>query len=530
MDELDFLAMKNLRLGLFAAFVAVAGTASAQVLHTRVTEGALSGKREGSVNVFLGVPFAAPPVGDRRWKPPMPAARWTGERAADRFSANCQQTIRPNGSGPWTAEYATSGDVGEDCLYLNVWTPAKSASERLPVLVWIHGGGFTGGSGSAAVYNGAALASKGIIVVTLNYRLGVYGFLAHPELSAESPAHASGNYALLDQIAALRWVHDNIAAFGGDPSRVTVGGQSAGAASVHHLIASPLAKGLFGRAIAQSGSGMGEDPLDHKTAEARGKELTEEAGDPLSIEGLRKLAPPELAARIRRMRPTGGARFTDCIDGLVLPNASFIGKNTNDTPILTGLSANEASGLEPGYFDITKASFSAKLTSAYGAMANDFATAYPAADDASARPAFDAQSRDRGLASMYFWARERLSTTRHRIYAYLLTHVEPGPDSARYLAFHSSELPYMFDNLDTSKRPFTAGDRRLAAEMSARWVSFVKTGDPNVKGLPTWQTLDAKRKQIMELGVRSFSRPVLRDDTLALFDRFVKGGGRLSLF
>jgi para-nitrobenzyl esterase len=202
----------------------------------------------------------------------------------------------PNGFGPWTAEYVASGAVSEDCLYLNVWTPAKSRNEKLPVMFWIHGGAFTQGSSSLPLYNGAALSAKGIIVVSVNYRLGVYGFLAHPELSAESPEHASGNYGLLDMVAALRWVRDNIAALGGDPSRVTIVGQSAGAASVHHLIASPLAKGLFSQAIAQSGSGMGLSVPDRAVAEATGKGLSD-AGDPLNIAGLRKLTPKQLDTR-----------------------------------------------------------------------------------------------------------------------------------------------------------------------------------------------------------------------------------------
>lgn len=218
--------------------------------------GQLSGARlTGWVTAFLGVPFAAPPVGDLRWRPPQSAAPWTGVRKADHFGASCMQ----NEAGsrlPWTEEFMTQGPISEDCLFLNVWTSASAASAKLPVMFWIYGGGFNEGSGQVAVYDGAGLAKKGVILVSVNYRVGPLGFLVHPELSRESEHHVSGNYGILDQIAALQWVHRNIAAFGGDPSRVTIFGQSAGAQSVVLLMKSPLAKGLFARAIAQSGPGL----------------------------------------------------------------------------------------------------------------------------------------------------------------------------------------------------------------------------------------------------------------------------------
>jgi len=490
---------------------------------TRVAEGALEGRREGAVAAYLGVPFAAPPVGNARWKPPSPAAHWAGTRRADKFSASCQQTLMPTGFGPWTVEYVASGAVSEDCLYLNVWTPASAPSEKRPVLFWIHGGGFTQGSTSVAVYNGAPLASKGIVVVSANYRVGVYGFLAHPELSAESPQHASGNYGLLDMVAALRWVQDNIAAFGGDPSRVTIAGQSAGASAVHHLIASPLAKGLFSQAIAQSGSGMGIPVPDRGAAEAQGKALND-AGDPLNLAGLRKLTPAQLTARV------GAVRFGASVDGWFLPDASFVDKNTHDTPILTGMTANEMTGLSPYYGKMTPTILGSEIASSYGPLASDFAKLYPARDDAQAWMALNALSRDRGLASMYLWAQERLRATRYPIYAYLWTHTEPGPEAARYLAFHSSELPYVFDTLDTAKRPFTAEDRALAKQMSSRWVAFVTSGNPNAEGWPAWPPLTVKDKLILEIGENTRTRPVLADETLSVFDRHVKAGGTLGLF
>jgi para-nitrobenzyl esterase len=500
--------------------------ASAQMLRTKVTQGALVGKTEAGVAAYLGIPFAAPPVGDNRWRPPGKPASWKGERKADRFSASCQQAVTPSGFGPWTAEYVIQNETSEDCLYLNVWTPAKSTNEKLPVLFWIYGGGFTSGGSSVAIYNGGKLASKGIIVVSVNYRVGVYGFLAHPELTAESPARASGNYGLLDMVAGLQWVRDNIASFGGDPTRVTIAGQSAGAASVHHLISSPLAKGLFKQAIAQSGSGMGLRVPDHAAAEAIGKDLSNADGSALTLAQLRKLSTAELDARVSKM----GVRFSPVVDGLFLPNPGTVGWNTNDTPILTGMTANEGTGLNPNASKVTLASFNGQLNSTYGKLAPEFSALYPAADDKQAWASSDALSRERALASMFFWARERLPHTEHPVYAYLWTHIEPGPESARYLAFHSSEIPYVFDTLDTAKRPFTDVDRKLAVQLGAYWVNFVKTGNPNGDGLPRWPLFTRADRQILELSESTHPRTALDADRLDLFDRYVKGGGQLGLF
>jgi para-nitrobenzyl esterase len=511
--------------------IATAAPAFAQLAQTRVAQGALAGQPAGNVTAYLGVPFAAPPVGEYRWKPPRPAPKWQGERKADHFGASCQQKVTPQGFGPWTAEYVVQDRVSEDCLYLNVWTPARSANERLPVLFWIYGGGFSSGSGSVEIYDGAALARQGIIVVSANYRVGVYGFLAHPELTAESPSHASGNYGLLDQIQALHWIHDNIAAFGGDPARVTISGQSAGAASVHHLISSPLAKGLFAGAIAQSGSGMGIAVPDHAAAEAIGKDLSNVGGQPLTLAQLRKLSAAELDARVdRMMKDATGLRFVPVVDGLVLPDAATVGKNTNDTPILTGMTANEGTGMSPDYGKTTVSTLDRRIKTVYGKSATEFAALYPAKNDTEAWTMFDAFARDRGLASMYLWAKDRLPATRYPIYAYLWTHPEPGPEAARYRAFHSSEIPYVFGTLDTPTRPFTAADRALSKQVSAYWVNFVKTGDPNGQGLPKWPRLTSADKQILELGDHTRPRAIMDARNLAAFEHYQQNGGQLGLF
>lgn len=505
--------------------------ALAQTPRAKVEQGVLEGTGSGSVTAFLGVPYAAPPVGKNRWKPPMPAKPWRGVRAAKTPGASCQQALTPNGFGPWTKEYVVTNEVSEDCLYLNVWTPADHTGEKLPVMVWIPGGAFSSGSGSVPIYNGSSLAARGIIVVTINYRVGVYGFMAHPDLAAESPQDASGNYGLLDQIAALQWVKANIAAFGGDPGRVTVAGQSAGAMSVHFLIASPLAKGLFVRAIAESGTGVGITADDRATAEQRGEALMKAAGVS-NIAGMRQLTPAQLDAAVRKL-PSGSARFPfePIADGYVLPTVAGSDANLNDTPIMLGMTENEMTGLAPDFGKATPATFKAMTARSYGAEASKFDALYRASDDAAANRLVVDIARDRGLASIAMWARNRQAVSSKPVYAYLWTHAEPGPSAARYGAFHSSEIPYVFDTLDASpERPFGEIDRRLAEEMGSYWVNFVKTGDPNGPGLPAWPVYLQRDRQILQIGQQTFSRVILSQPKLALFEAFVEGGGALPLF
>ena len=313
------------RLRALTAFVllAAAGPVGAAIDGpVRIESGLVHGVTNGNITAFKGVPFAAPPVGDLRWREPQPPADWQGVRNAGHFSAACFQA-KSGAFGPWSAEFiaknAMEGGSSEDCLYLNVWTPAAEAGERRPVMVWIYGGGFTSGSGDVPVYDGAGLASKGIVMVTFNYRVGTLGFLAHPELSKESGHGASGNYALLDMLAALKWVRRNISAFGGDPGNVTIAGQSAGAFAVNYLMASPLAKGLFERAIAESGGAFSQaQPLD--PAEAAGAKLG-------TLADLR--AKPADAF----LRPPNGYRPGPVIDGYVLPedaSAIFSAGSQND--------------------------------------------------------------------------------------------------------------------------------------------------------------------------------------------------------
>jgi len=472
-----------------------------------------------SVTAFKGIPFAAPPVGNLRWAAPQPAAPWKGVLKAEKFSASCVQNIVQE-SKPWTYEFEPHGETSEDCLYLNVWTPAKSAGAKLPVFVYIYGGAFTGGSASVPVYDGEGLARKGMVVVIPNYRVGIWGFFTHPELTKESGHNASGDWGILDQIAALQWVHDNIAAFGGDPRRVTICGQSAGATSVHVLTASPLAKGLFIRAIPQSGSSVNGLGLmaagDLASSEQNGLRFQESKGAK-SLADLRAMSVQEILARAPAAangggRGAGGGRnFSLVVDGYVLPqpvDQIFAAGKQNDVATLTGLTADDI-GITANA-NATVESFERQARSRYGELADLFLKAYAVTTNPQAVAATVESSRDQSRASMYIWAMNRAKTAKTKVFTYYWNHVLPGPDSARYGAFHSSELPYTLNTLDTSDRPFTDVDRKIAEQMSAYWVNFTTTGDPNGKGLPHWPAVGEK-PETMQVGDNPGPIPIAAD-------------------
>jgi para-nitrobenzyl esterase len=459
--------------------------------------------KDASITVFRGIPFAAPPVGDMRWRAPQPAASWQGVKKADKFGASCIQSVVEERK-PWTYEFMTHGDVSEDCLYLNVWTAAKSASEKRPVYVYIYGGGLNEGSGMVPAYDGEGLASKGLVVVNMNYRVGIFGFFSHPDLTKESEHHASGNYGLLDQLAALQWVHDNIAAFGGDPSRVTIAGQSAGATSVHALTASPLAKGLFQRAIAESGSAitgvglMNSRPnADQEQDGVRFAELKGVTG----IAALRALTWQDLMARGGNANGRTAPRFGMTVDGYFLPatvDQAFAEGKENDVPTLTGWNADE-SGASPNP-TVALAAYQQQAKQRYGEKADLFLKLYPAGSDAEAAQMQNAAARDQSRTSMYLWAENRAKTAKTKAYTYFFNHPLPGPDVAKYGAFHTSEVPYTLNTLNMSDRPFTDQDRKVAAEISSYWVNFATTGDPNGKGLPHWPSVSEKPGTTMQIG------------------------------
>ncbi len=468
---MQYLAALIATMAMVCALAPAGGAAprsTGSMAEVQIESGVLSGLDEGAVRAFLGIPYAEPPLGALRWRPPRLPASWTGTLAAVHFSASCLQ--RPRSGGPWTPEYRSVGPVSEDCLTVNVWTPAKSGSERLAVLVWIHGGSFKSGSASVPIYDGRKLAARGIIVVTLNYRLGVLGFLAHPQLTAESERHVSGNYGLMDIIAALEWVQRNIAAFGGDAQRVTLAGQSAGAYAVDLLEVSPEARPLFHRVITESGPG-GRDirwrTLDE--AERRGARFLQALALP-SIDALRQVPAAKLYAPDSSGDAAPDRNFPPITDGVTIPSESGAGPaaSLDDIAAISGFNADEHGSLR-------------------------------ASMNRAARLAASRAAR----AVLVEWARGRSAHGRLPVYLYLYDHAEPGPDSALWGAFHGAELPYVFDTLDAAPdRPYSAADRQIADRMAGYWVNFVKTGTPNGRGLPHWPAFDAAAPAVMEVGDR----------------------------
>ena len=510
--------MANFLTTVILAALSAGSLAAAIKQPVRIEGGLVSGVpgKDPSVLTFKGIPFAAPPVGDLRWREPKPLVAWRGTRQADKFSASCIQEVAGERK-PWTYEFMTHGDISEDCLYLNVWTSATSAVEKRPVFVYIYGGGFREGSTEVPVYDGEGLAKKGLVVVTANYRLGVLGFLAYPELAAESAHHVSGNYGILDQLAALRWVHENIARFGGDPGRVTIAGQSAGGMSVHDLTACPMAKGLFQRAIVESGgSSVGANamrlgPSTMAEAEAQGQEFAKAKGAK-SLADLRALSWKKLIKPLPSDTPGGWPRlfFAPVPDGYFLP-APFgeviaQGKQ-NDVVTLTGANKGELGGLGPPAAPVTAESFAKQARQRYGSAADEFLKLYPAHTDDEAKIAQSQSTRDQALVSMYLWAEVRARTAKTRVYEYLWDHALPGPDAQRFGAFHTSEVPYVLNTLYMSDRPFTDADYKIADTMSSYWANFAATGDPNGNGLPEWRAISDERR-IMELGDKMERIPV----------------------
>jgi para-nitrobenzyl esterase len=451
----------------------------------RVEQGQLSGVpgSDPSVRVFKGIPFAAPPTGDLRWRAPKPAADWPGVRKADQFSATCMQTPYPEGS----LYRSEPQPVSEDCLYLNIWTAAKSASDKRPVMVWIHGGAFTRGSGSLPTYNGENFAKKGVVLVTVNYRLGVFGFFAHPELTQESEHHSSGNYGILDEIAALKWVQKNIAAFGGDPKRVTIFGESAGSWAVNVLVASPLAKGLFQRAIGESGANFNKmTPL--ADLEKSGLRVGP------SIQELRARPAAEVLKAL-------GA-YSVNVDGWLLPTdvmTIFEKGQQNDVPILIGSNADEGTAFMPA--KITVAALEATAKQRFQSRVDEFARVYPATSDAEAWKASAALMRDSTFGlQMRTWARMQTKSGKSPAYLYYFSRVPPGPVGEHYGAFHASEISYVFGTADIGRRTWDDSDRKLSDVMSSYWVNFATTGNPNGKSLPTWPNYDENKDLALGLG------------------------------
>lgn len=456
----------------------------------------------GDVHIFKGIPFAAPPVGDLRWKEPQPVKPWDGVKQCTAFSASPMQG-KPDEFGVYTREFLIPYEpISEDCLYLNVWTGAKSSTEKQPVLVYIYGGGFGSGGAAVPIYDGEATARKGVTFVVINYRVGIFGFFAHPELTKESGHNASGNYGLMDQLAALKWVKQNIAAFGGDPDNVTIAGQSAGSMSVNCLVASPLGKGLFQKAIAESGASFITGQYGGTTlqqAEQEGEREVKVLGTN-SIAELRNKPASELVNK-SHSRPI--------IDGYVLPKSIaqiFDEGKENDVPLLTGWNEDDA------FVGKLKnaADYKNQILAQYGTKANAFLQLYPANTDAEAATSQIRINRDQifGVQN-YTWANIQSEKGHSKVYVYRFTRRLPATaDFVKYGAFHTGEVVYAYDNLKFLNRPWQPVDHELATTISTYWTNFAKTGNPNGKGLPAWPTYNTHDNQIMILGEKPMAKPL----------------------
>lgn len=491
-------------------------------------DGPIRGSVAQGVASYLGIPYAKPPVGALRWRAPQPPDTWRNVRDAVQFGPSCYQDP-PAPIGPYGPEFLISLPMSEDCLYLNVWTPV-SRTGQLPVYVFIPGGAFLSGSGSVPIYNGTNLAAQGVVVVTLNYRLGVFGFLALPELASESDIGSSGNYGLEDVIAVLQWVNANIARFGGNPSLVTVGGQSAGAMMVNDLLVSGPAKGLFARAIAESGSGMGLPLMTLTEAEDWGMGF-QKAAEVADVAQLRVLSAARLnqvatAYQIARLDElTSGelaaARvlaFAPNVDGRLL-SADPEGDThpQSNVPLLTGFNSNEAGGA----VGTTPEKFIATVRTRYGAFADRFLALYPHATAEEATASTAVLTRDRYMARLMFFSEDRSRASGETVYDYLFDHSYPGSDPAKFGAFHTAEVPYVFGALTQSGRVFTAADHDVSRQLQTYWINFMKTGDPNAGDLPHWPKVGGSEALIMRLGDHAGARSAVSSPArLALFREY----------
>jgi para-nitrobenzyl esterase len=458
----------------------------------------------GDIHIFKGIPFAAPPIGDLRWKAPQPVPSWKGVLKCERFGPSPMQN-KPIPFGVYTDGYLIpEKPISEDCLYLNVWTGAKTAGDRRPVLVYIYGGGFISGGTGCPIYDGEAMARKGVVFISIGYRVGIFGFLCHPWLTAESEHQASGNYGLMDQIAALRWVKENIAAFGGDPSNVTIAGESAGSISVNCLVASPLARGLFGRAIGESGAAVTRgitSAASLKEIEQVGQETTTKL-KVADLQALRALPAEQLLAANFQRGPV--------VDGYVIPapvGEIFRKHEYNPCDLLTGWNEDDYFLYGPPQ---TAAQFRQQLQQLYGAAADSVLHFYPAPDDATALTSQQRLSRDLlfGVQN-YPWANLQASDTTHRVFLYRFRRRLPATgELAKFGAFHGGEIVYAYDNLSAFSRPWEAVDHQLAETMSDYWINFARTGNPigspatnsANSHLPAWPsyTLSANATMILD--------------------------------
>ena len=512
----------------------------------RIETGALAGvvgATQPTVRAFRGIPYAAPPLGENRWRAPQPAARWDGVRNADAFGAPCAAGAPfagrggARGAAPGPAPAAAPPREparSEDCLYANVWTSAASVNDKRPVMVWIYGGGFTGGSGGMTWYDGENLAAKGPVIVTFNYRLGSLGFFAHPDLAKEAGHPGSGNYGMMDAIAALQWVKRNISAFGGDPNNVTVAGESAGANMIGALVGSPQAKGLFTRAIAESGGWMGLTMARMRSsadAEAAGAKAVEALG----VKSMAEL-------RARPMNELTGLQSAGVVvDGYVIPedvSLTFANGKQNAVDVLTGSNKDEANfgicgpgaGLAGrGGAGMTVEAFTSAADRKFGEMASQYLKLYPAATDADAQRAAHEACADEITWNMRQWAAAQAAKGK-KAYTYFFSHIQtvngqPSPQGAT----HTAEISFAWNNpKGQATQTWNEVDLKLADQMSSYWVNFISKGDPNGGGLARWPEMkDLSNSRVMVFADTPQVEPAAPTAKLAFytaaFQRLLKG-------
>ena len=502
---------------LLAAVLGPACFAGADSLTVKTAQGTVHGKvvNEGKARAFLGIPFAAPPVGDLRWKAPQPPAHWSGVRDATNFAARCAQW-------PIWADYIFQ-DAGpsEDCLYLDVYTTAAaSPAHLLPVMVWIHGGAYVAGGSSEPRYSNSRLVDRGVVLVNINYRMGLFGFLASEDLRREGGG-AAGNYGLMDMVAALRWVRANIAEFGGDPNNVTIFGESAGSFAVSTLMATPQARGLFQKAMGESGapfgSVLGVDPVEVRAP--RDQAWVESLG----VKNLAELRALSMDALIDAAKKKGAVGFSPVIDGRLLteavPTIYAAGKQAH-VPLLAGWNRDERTGtLSKG---MTAEKWKAFATEHYGTHADEFLALYPGKTDAEAVASADAYTTDEFLGiGTWQWIEAQTKTGEAPVYRY---HFElPAPPSEMHpegkYAWHSDDLEYVFGTLDVRRGSvWRPEDRKLTEEMMDYWTNFARKGDPNGPGLPEWPRYD-KTGAVMHLDRETHASP---DTTRARYEFLLK--------
>ncbi|MDP8982735.1 MAG: carboxylesterase family protein [Acidobacteriota bacterium] len=503
---------------LLAAPVLIAGSGLETIV--KIDSGLVAGSGT-TVRAYKGIPFAAPPVGDLRWKAPQPVKPWSGVRVAKSFPMNCPQP------------QFVSGPQSEDCLGLNVWTPARSASDKLPVMVWIHGGGFQLGASSQTVYDGEPLASQGVVLVSINYRMGVFGFLAHPALSHESPNGVSGNYGILDMIAALQWVKRNIGAFGGDSGNVTIFGESAGGTAVCLLMVTPQSEGLFHKVIAESAAWM-YNPVSHLKQSWYGRMPMEKFGEKLGADltALRSKSTAEILKMIGPPDMTGdstdrGEAYMPVVDGWLLPDdpaVLFSSGKFHNAALIAGTNADEGTLLGgPPVRNLAQLRKYAEKQ--FGAQADGMLAVYPAASDADAYPAAAQATGDYVFLQGTRSVLRAVSKVNPKAFQYQFTRVNGVGRRIKWGSFHAAELPYVFGTLPDSAYGSTKSivgdfsvdadsyndqDKRLSAAMSGAWVRFARTGDPNGPGLAAWPAFNAGKENYLEFGDQVAAKVDLR--------------------